>query len=306
MRHPMGPPSGAGDAVPFDTLVQGPPALTRALSQIGLIDDEATGEALQSALAPGQMLVSEEGAVWRWDGYTIRRGTPTAAAVRLQQRNRLSMLRGNLVDANARADRGARGVCRGLCRRAGRHRRRAARPRGTARGRAGRRAGAAGGAAAAGAGHHGRRAAERAGRADHGPARRARRGRRGRGAGARGAGRAGGPAGTANGGGTGARARSGAHGRRRPRRGARGIGWRASRPPAAQRRGVIASERTDWAQRAADAAGRVADLAARRAEAEAEHAALAEAPGTDRRPPRRRAGRAGGGRGRASASRPTG
>ena len=92
-----------GGAVPFDSLVQGPPALTRALSQIGLIDDEATGEALQAVLAPGQMLVSEEGGIWRWDGYTIRRGTPTAAAVRLQQRNRLSMLRGNLVDANARA-----------------------------------------------------------------------------------------------------------------------------------------------------------------------------------------------------------
>src|SRR5277367_6638361 len=101
---PLDPlPALPGGATAFDTLVQGPPALTRALSQIGLIDDDASGDALQLALAPGQMLVSEEGGVWRWDGYTIRGGTPTAAAVRLQQRNRLSMLRGNLVDANARA-----------------------------------------------------------------------------------------------------------------------------------------------------------------------------------------------------------
>jgi len=87
----------------FDTLVRGPAALTRALSQIGLVDDAAIGDRRQTALTPGQMLVSEEGAVWRWDGYTIRAGTPTAAAVRLQQRNRLSMLRANLLAAEAAA-----------------------------------------------------------------------------------------------------------------------------------------------------------------------------------------------------------
>ena len=57
------------------------------------------GDAAQPALAPGQMLVSRAGAVWRWDGYTIRAGTPTAAAVRLQQRNRLRKLRAALAEA---------------------------------------------------------------------------------------------------------------------------------------------------------------------------------------------------------------
>jgi chromosome segregation protein len=76
--------------------VQGPPALARALSQIGLVDDETSGDTSQPKLAPGQMLVSRAGAVWRWDGYTIRAGTPTAAAVRLQQRNRLSALKHDL------------------------------------------------------------------------------------------------------------------------------------------------------------------------------------------------------------------
>jgi chromosome segregation protein len=87
----------------FAKLTQAPPALDRALSQIGLVDDDAAGDALQAGLLPGQVLVSEEGAVWRWDGYTIRGGTPTAAAVRLQQRNRLSMLRGHLADAESKA-----------------------------------------------------------------------------------------------------------------------------------------------------------------------------------------------------------
>jgi chromosome segregation protein len=83
-------------AVPLGELVQGPSALTRALSQTGLVDDEATGDACQATLTPGQVVVSRAGAVWRWDGYTIRAGTPTAAAVRLQQRNRLSGLQREL------------------------------------------------------------------------------------------------------------------------------------------------------------------------------------------------------------------
>ena len=88
-------------ARPLSELVQGPPALARALSQIGLVEN---GDAFQSGLAPGQTLVSREGAVWRWDGYTIRAGAPTAAAVRLQQRNRLGALRSDLASAQTAAE----------------------------------------------------------------------------------------------------------------------------------------------------------------------------------------------------------
>ena len=73
--------------------VQGPPALARSLSQIGLVENEQDGLNHQSNLLPGQSLVSRSGAIWRWDGYTIRAGTPTQATVRLQQRNRLVGLR---------------------------------------------------------------------------------------------------------------------------------------------------------------------------------------------------------------------
>jgi chromosome segregation protein len=54
-------------------------------------------------LAPGQSLVARSGAIWRWDGYTIRAGTPTQAAVRLQQRNRLIGLRARLAAAEQAA-----------------------------------------------------------------------------------------------------------------------------------------------------------------------------------------------------------
>ena len=67
------------------------------------MEDDAAGDAAQAGLAPGQVLVSRAGAVWRWDGYTIRAGAPTAAAVRLAQRNRLSALRADLAQAEAAA-----------------------------------------------------------------------------------------------------------------------------------------------------------------------------------------------------------
>jgi chromosome segregation protein len=84
---------------PLGRLVQGPPALARALSHLILAPAEAA-PALQAQLRAGQTIVSETGGVWRWDGYTIRAGTPTAATVRLTQRNRLLTLR----DEGGRAD----------------------------------------------------------------------------------------------------------------------------------------------------------------------------------------------------------
>ena len=94
------PPSLPNGAESLDRLVRGPSALDRVLSQTGLVEEDA-GETLQPLLSPGQVLVSRQGAVWRWDGYTIRAGTPTAAAVRLQQRNRLTALQADLAVAES-------------------------------------------------------------------------------------------------------------------------------------------------------------------------------------------------------------
>ena len=90
-------------ATPLAASVQGPTALTRALSHIGLVESENEGEGHQSSLLPGQSLVSRSGAIWRWDGYTIRAGTPTQATVRLQQRNRLAGLRTRFAAAEQEA-----------------------------------------------------------------------------------------------------------------------------------------------------------------------------------------------------------
>ena len=54
---------------PLSDFVQGPDALKRRLAQIGIVarDD---GAALRGRLRPGQRLVSREGDLWRWDGFT--------------------------------------------------------------------------------------------------------------------------------------------------------------------------------------------------------------------------------------------
>ncbi|MEL6289344.1 MAG: chromosome segregation protein SMC [Pseudomonadota bacterium] len=75
------------DATPLLDLVDAPPALHRRLQQVGVVD-EADGAALQLVLAPGQLLVSRTGALWRWDGYAVRAGETSAAARRLEMRTR--------------------------------------------------------------------------------------------------------------------------------------------------------------------------------------------------------------------------
>ncbi|MCW8915027.1 MAG: chromosome segregation protein SMC [Magnetovibrio sp.] len=88
-------------SVALSDVTQAPAALTRRLSQIGVVDDVATGERLSHDLKQGQRLVSREGALWRWDGYTVTEGAKTAAAARLEQLNRLKDVRTQLDTASA-------------------------------------------------------------------------------------------------------------------------------------------------------------------------------------------------------------
>ena len=69
--------------------IKAPPALNRRLQQIGLVTHEQ-GEALFPRLQTGQRLVSLQGHVWRWDGLQSEAGAPTAAALRLVEKNRLA------------------------------------------------------------------------------------------------------------------------------------------------------------------------------------------------------------------------
>ena len=87
------PPLASDAALPrIGEAITAPESLRRALDHIFLLPDGEDGDALQAALRPGQSLVSIEGGVWRWDGFVVRPGAPTEAAVRLAQRNRLDQL----------------------------------------------------------------------------------------------------------------------------------------------------------------------------------------------------------------------
>ena len=79
------------DAVPLADAVRAPEALAARLAQIGVVS-EADGARLQPSLCAGQRLVSRDGSMWRWDGYTVAAEAPTAAARRLEARNRLAAL----------------------------------------------------------------------------------------------------------------------------------------------------------------------------------------------------------------------
>ncbi|MEL7016008.1 MAG: chromosome segregation protein SMC [Pseudomonadota bacterium] len=86
--------TGAGlptGAMALNNYVKAPPALARRLSAIGVVAREM-GDRLAETLQPGQRLVSREGDLWRWDGLVVRAEARTAAAIRLEQRNRLHAL----------------------------------------------------------------------------------------------------------------------------------------------------------------------------------------------------------------------
>lgn len=88
-------------AVPLLSHVRAPAVLTRSLRQIGVVSDEAAALALQESLTPGQRLVTREGAVYRWDGHVAGADAPSAAALRLAQKNRLRELEAELEEARA-------------------------------------------------------------------------------------------------------------------------------------------------------------------------------------------------------------
>ncbi len=85
-------------ATPLSQYVKAPEALKRRLAQIGVID-AAQGPDMQLALKPGQRLVSKEGDLWRWDGYSVQAGTASAAGARLVERSRLEALKGQKTEA---------------------------------------------------------------------------------------------------------------------------------------------------------------------------------------------------------------
>ena len=90
---------------PLSAFVQAPGALGRRLAMTGLVQPDQ-GATLQAQLKPGQCLVSARGDLWRWDGFVSSAEAPSAEAIRLSQRNRLTALQ-----SEAEAAREIRATC---------------------------------------------------------------------------------------------------------------------------------------------------------------------------------------------------
>lgn len=94
-------PSGTESLQPH---VKAPEHLKAALSLIGFVSNDADGAQYATALKPGQSIVSQNGAYWRWDGLHIKADASDRHALFLQQTNRLKELQDQLPDASDKAE----------------------------------------------------------------------------------------------------------------------------------------------------------------------------------------------------------
>ena len=89
------PPTWPPGASPLSDHVQAPPQLAARLAYVALVD-RVQGEALSKSIPPGCRLVSREGDLWRWDGFTAKAEAKKPAAVRLEQKSRLAEVEAEL------------------------------------------------------------------------------------------------------------------------------------------------------------------------------------------------------------------
>jgi chromosome segregation protein len=96
-------PSLPDGAETLSARVKAPPELARRLQLIGIVADEETGHRLQGGLKPGRAR-EPDSAVWRWDGFTVRRRADGAAPP--DQRNKLAQSRAARCRAGRTRDSG--------------------------------------------------------------------------------------------------------------------------------------------------------------------------------------------------------
>jgi len=81
-----------GDLPSLWSQIDAPSELRRLLQFVCLAPDVESAARLAEQLLPGQMIVTADGALWRWDGYRVQAGAVSVSARRLQQRNRAKEL----------------------------------------------------------------------------------------------------------------------------------------------------------------------------------------------------------------------
>ena len=87
-------PSFEQDITPFSDLIKAPDNLKKRLKYIGLVKNKENIFQLQSNLKDGQILVNENGEIWRWDGYVSKgkQSSSTKAVLEQLKTRRLKQL----------------------------------------------------------------------------------------------------------------------------------------------------------------------------------------------------------------------
>ena len=96
-------PSWPAEVEPLAPHVTAPADLAARLAFTGLVD-RLDGDRLQASLPPGGRLVSRDGDLWRWDGFTVKAEAPRPAQIRLEQKSRLAALNADIAVLQPQAD----------------------------------------------------------------------------------------------------------------------------------------------------------------------------------------------------------
>jgi len=90
-------PAWPQGAEPLSEHVEAPAELAARLAMVAVVAT-TDGPRLQKSLPAGARLVSRDGDLWRWDGFTVRADAPRPAQARLEQKSRLAALEASLAD----------------------------------------------------------------------------------------------------------------------------------------------------------------------------------------------------------------
>ena len=79
----------------LDKFAKGVPEVLNILKLTGIVNSTTEGDHLQNKLKPGQQLVTKNGGLWRWDGYTHNEKAETPA-------NQILQNKANLIEINSK------------------------------------------------------------------------------------------------------------------------------------------------------------------------------------------------------------
>jgi len=105
-RDDVEAPAWPDGVTPLGERVKAPTALAARLAWVGLVD-RGLGARLQRTLEAGEALVSVEGDLWRWDGFTVTADAPKPAATRLAQKARLAEIERGVAELQPAATQAA-------------------------------------------------------------------------------------------------------------------------------------------------------------------------------------------------------